>query len=286
MRVKSFIEFTTIFKSNANSEVHYRSTADPSVLYKFVSRGRYDRSNDGGYTWVTTSFEIKTNNMGAEFRIIEIHPRNSHILYAYVKPSNEKDKPSFRQGIYFSNDGGHTWSFFTDQVDFFSTSPSDPSVMYGLRRTLTTNQIKKSMDSGQNWLMVRQSEDFNQPWQQGIIPSRIETIYGKRRSDPALLQMDIRFELIPRIYQIAIDPSTANTVYLLTNYGIAKSTDGGDSWRLLSVGLPYAENLNSLGIDPFDPDALYVGTNHDGLWKSNDQGCTWQRLKILERLIH
>lgn len=66
--------------------------------------------------------------------------------------------------------------------------------------------------------------------------------------------------------------------------GLWKTTDGGQSWAPLSDFLPTLV-LNSLAIDPRNPDILYAGTGEQtqnwrgaGVFKTTDGGATWNQL--------
>ena len=73
--------------------------------------------------------------------------------------------------------------------------------------------------------------------------------------------------------------------------GLFKSTDGGDTWKPLSKGLPTNEQgLGRIGIGmaPNDPNRIYalVDAQPDvgGLFRSDDAGESWQRVNNEERI--
>ncbi|MDO8600492.1 MAG: hypothetical protein Q7R73_02640, partial [bacterium] len=63
--------------------------------------------------------------------------------------------------------------------------------------------------------------------------------------------------------------------------GLFRSDDGGAAWRAKNMGeedLDFAkQELFDLKIDPQNSSVLYAGTKGAGLWKSFDQGDTWQK---------
>jgi photosystem II stability/assembly factor-like uncharacterized protein len=78
---------------------------------------------------------------------------------------------------------------------------------------------------------------------------------------------------------IAVHPGNANTVYVGSEGGLAKSTDGGDNWSYLSDGL-LSQSIRSIAIDPNAPNIVYVGTGTGqgfgvGIYRSTDSGATW-----------
>lgn len=77
------------------------------------------------------------------------------------------------------------------------------------------------------------------------------------------------------IQTVAVDPVTANTLYVGTAYnGIFKSTNGGTSWQNSSRGLESLD-ISVITIDPNNPTILYAGTNGGGIYKSSDGGARW-----------
>jgi photosystem II stability/assembly factor-like uncharacterized protein len=92
--------------------------------------------------------------------------------------------------------------------------------------------------------------------------------------------------LLPATYVIslAIAPGRPAAMYAGTIWrGIAKSVDGGESWRpsgpfpLLAGGaVPRPPDVMSLALDPSAPDTVYAGTNFGGVLKSVDGGASWK----------
>lgn len=76
---------------------------------------------------------------------------------------------------------------------------------------------------------------------------------------------------------LAIQPGAPNVVYVGTQDGPYRSSDGGDSWTKLA--LPGKEKLVwSILIHPKDPKVLYVGTQGTTIYRSRDGGGTWREL--------
>jgi hypothetical protein len=74
------------------------------------------------------------------------------------------------------------------------------------------------------------------------------------------------------INALAIDPKTPTTLYAGTEGGVFKSTDGGEAWSAVNIGLPWiGESLSgfasvtALAIDSATPTTLYAGTE-DGVF--------------------
>ncbi|MFZ0632011.1 MAG: hypothetical protein WA399_09190 [Acidobacteriaceae bacterium] len=95
------------------------------------------------------------------------------------------------------------------------------------------------------------------------------------------------------VASIAIDPSDPNRVYLAcSTYTNASAPDGailrsatrGRTFHITPVPFKFGANEDGRGngerlaVDPRDGRILYVGTRHDGLWRSVDRGVTWTRV--------
>ena len=95
------------------------------------------------------------------------------------------------------------------------------------------------------------------------------------------------------VESIALDPADPNRVYLACgtytrqdapNGAILRSGDRGRSFE--QSDLPFKLGANEdgrgngerLAVDPGDGRILYMGTRHDGLWRSQDRGATWVRV--------
>jgi hypothetical protein len=95
------------------------------------------------------------------------------------------------------------------------------------------------------------------------------------------------------VESIAVDPADPNRVYLACgtytnastpNGAILRSEDRGRSFQRADVPFKFGGNEDGRGngerlaVDPSDGRFLYLGTRHDGLWRSQDHGATWTRV--------
>jgi photosystem II stability/assembly factor-like uncharacterized protein len=70
---------------------------------------------------------------------------------------------------------------------------------------------------------------------------------------------------------ITTDQHNDSILYIYGSGGIAKSTDGGSTWNVLSTA---PQNINVFKVDLQNSAVLYVGTS-SGFFKSSDSGATW-----------
>ncbi|HEX8349477.1 MAG TPA: xyloglucanase, partial [Hymenobacter sp.] len=96
------------------------------------------------------------------------------------------------------------------------------------------------------------------------------------------------------VESIGLDPSNPNRLYLACgtytnprapNAAVLRSDDRGKTFKRTNVPFKMGGNENGRGngerlaVDPNNGNILYLGTRHDGLWKSTDRGATWQVVK-------
>jgi photosystem II stability/assembly factor-like uncharacterized protein len=83
------------------------------------------------------------------------------------------------------------------------------------------------------------------------------------------------------VYSLAIDPINANIVYSGSFGGLAKTTDGGGTWRFVSDSWE-SQSVSAIAVNPAASNDIYVGTGRDdygpyglGIYHSFDGGSTW-----------
>jgi hypothetical protein len=58
------------------------------------------------------------------------------------------------------------------------------------------------------------------------------------------------------VYAVTINPQNPATIYFGTDDGLARSTDGGESWTMIPGG---PGRVTVLALDPQDPNTVYAG---------------------------
>src|SRR5690349_3413956 len=75
-----------------------------------------------------------------------------------------------------------------------------------------------------------------------------------------------------------------------TGGGLWKTTDGGTSWAPVTDGQISSSSVGAVAVCPSNPDVVYIGTGEvdlrgtvipgDGMYKSTDDGKTWQHIGL------
>jgi len=201
--------------------------------------------------------------------------------------------------LYLSSDRGETWSPITNTGNGFANAGRTTlavgklgdSTVYAFAATvgdIITGEIDqldlfRSLDGGQTWLPLRvngKTPTGANPWQTNMDLMSDQAFYNQL---------------------ILIDPTdpSRNTIYLGGELATAKTTDGGNTWQLLSDWLPTyypGDNLPYVHADCHaaafsriaGTSTVFFGTD-GGLSISTDGGTTWDNSKnrgLVDHLLY
>lgn len=152
--------------------------------------------------------------------------------------------------MFASNDAGRTWSRLArlggdDYVlDHIAVDPQNSNRIYVSAWSVSSQQIGeifRTRDGGRNW----------------------ETL-------PSMHGQSIR--------ALALFKGNSSVLVAGALDGVFRSKDGGDTWERLSpANSADIKNIESIAVDPKDPNTVYAGTWHLA-WKTSDGGANWQRI--------
>jgi photosystem II stability/assembly factor-like uncharacterized protein len=261
-------------------------SSTPSTIY--VVAGGLFKSTDGGEDWKELSGVFGVSSL-------VIDPKTPSTVYAVTD-----------HGIVKSTDGGANWiganTGLTDSsVSVLAIDPVTPSTLYAVN----FSGIFKSTDRAANWIAMNTDLPPN-TWIESLTidPITPSTIYAVDDHGGILKSTDggkswtaIRTGVpntgfaVP-VLSLAIDPVTPSTIYAgsfasyafgsggVSNGGVSKSTDGGQSWNAFNAGIPAGAFVRSLAIDLATPStiyATYILTSGAGwgMVTSTDGGQSW-----------
>jgi photosystem II stability/assembly factor-like uncharacterized protein len=219
------------------------STFDSRASIKNVAR-----SEDGGATWLATTFPVSFGSN--ELHGLAISPLDAKTFYAYGDPD-----------FYVSEDGGTTWSKIATD---FSRHPEDMCGGNGFVKPLATPPGLTL------WLGNRcHVAQLVAPQ----IPGTSHFNYSAPVTFSTVDHWDSR--------DMALTTHTPRMpVLLASDGGVHRTLDGGRSWTLTGSGpngynaLQIAE-VKGQWIDNSARYDLYIAVQDNGLWASGDAGLTW-----------
>lgn len=257
-------------------------------------------SHDGGKSF---------KNMGLKHtehisRII-IHPDNSQKIW--VAAQGPLWKKGGERGIYYSQDGGHTWTrTLGDDMWVGATDlvmdPSQPEVLYAATWQRHRNVaaymgggpgsgLHKSTDGGQTWQKLSSGLPTSRMGKIGLAlsPHNPEVLYAAieldkrtgavyRSSDRGhtwtKMSETVSGATGPHYYQeLYACPHVFDRLYLM-DVRVQISEDGGKTFRRMKEEHKHSDN-HAIAFLPGKPDYLLIGTD-GGLYESRDLGENWR----------
>jgi hypothetical protein len=191
-----------------------------------------------------------------------------------------------------------TWEAVPDlprHVNALVADPHDPRVVYaGTGSSGAGSGVYKSGDAGLTWQKASSglpSEDVRALAFSRVEPSTLYAAVGGRgdvfaSTDGAASWVRLgNYPLTGFEAELAVAPGAGDVLFVAEDVrGLYRSLDGGHNWTEVGQGLPEDEHgvakVQSLAMDPADPNVVYVGTgwgsfNGNGVYKSTDGGEIW-----------
>jgi len=228
---------------------------DPEELYLGYRDVALWKTHDGGKSVTKIKqFDTVTWRYGDVYSIV-FDPDASNIVYI------SRELSEAVMAVFRTTDSGETWTPLGTGLDtngLIVTMAIAPTGTIS-SRTLYAGQlgsgIYKSTDSGKTWTARNNGLPANK-----------------------------------MIYGIALDPTNHEVIYICARFNnsvspsdgyVAKSTDGGNTWRVVLSGL----DARSVAVDPSNPKIIYAGnrdfsglSRNEIFWRSIDGGRTWSSL--------
>ncbi|HEX9202094.1 MAG TPA: hypothetical protein VF865_21230, partial [Acidobacteriaceae bacterium] len=272
--------------------------SQPSTFYFGSVGGGVWKTVNAGRTWFPIADEgIPIGSVGA----IAVAPSNPGVIYVGTGEPDIRSQHSYGIGMYKSTDEGKTWSHIgledSAHIGRVAIDPKDPNRVYVavLGHTYDPNPergLYRSTDGGAHWKKVLfKTSD----------PNNVGAI------DVALDPKNPRV-VYASLWATRRPPWSVYAPSYMPGGGLYKSTDGGDSWKQLTGGLPTDDFVGKIGIavSPSNPKRLWAvvddpGTSvaprpsasglatpntnaKGGIYLSDDAGASWKLVNSEIRL--
>ncbi|MCP4708896.1 MAG: choice-of-anchor D domain-containing protein, partial [Planctomycetes bacterium] len=251
------------------------------------SSGSIYKSSDGGESWIDIGITLGFPPDGS---VTALSVYGSHIYAGVYDQTNWEDGKLFHSG-----DGGDTWT----EVDFNQTpettiysiymNPNNgDEVWIGLSSTRNipiSPLLFNTLNGGNTWQEVNAFPGFETCNVFGKSPTGDLYVSNFRTSDFGE-NWENYFDASQTAISgspgsIAFDPHDYNKMYTALNCGsgLAKSTDGGNSWRRINNSMANS-SVPLIANHPIASNIFYaVSSSGGGVFKTTDSGSTWGLLE-------
>jgi len=239
-------------------------TSDPMTYYQGGVGSGVWKTTDGGQTWENISDDtFGTSSVGA----IAVAESDPNVVYVGMGEHAIRGvMTSHGDGVYRSTDAGRSWTHLglenTRHISRIRIHPSNPDVVYvaaqGAAYGESENRgIYRSVDGGKSWVKV---------------------LYVSTSASASELAMD---PTNPRILYASFWDHVRYPWFVKSGgegSGLWKSKDGGDTWALITDGLPDLLGKTAVDVSPANSKRLWAMVEADpggGLYRSDDSGASW-----------
>jgi photosystem II stability/assembly factor-like uncharacterized protein len=239
---------------------------NPKIYYVAAASGGVWKTENAGTTWTPIFDSEKSFSIGA----ITLDPNDPLVVWVGTGENNSQRSVSYGDGVYKSLDAGKTWKNVglstSEHIAKIVIDPRDSDTVYVASQGPLWNAggergLFKTVDGGKTWKAVLEVSENT-----GVT----DVVMDPR--DPDVL-VAASYQRRRHVWTL-IDGGPESAVY--------KTTDGGESWRKVTNGLPKGD-VGRIGLarSPAAPDVLYAiveaSRGEGGFFRSVDGGENWEK---------
>ncbi len=241
---------------------------EPRVFCVAFASGGLWRTENGGTTMTPIFDRMPTQSFGA----VAIDPTDPKVIWAGTGEESSRNSTSWGAGLFKSVDAGKTWEPLglaeTRHTARIAIHPKDTKTVFvatlgGLWDQTTDRGLFKTKDGGKSWRKVLDA---------GPKAGAIDVVFDPKNPSVLLAATWERFRLPYNFYSRG--PGS----------GLWRSTDGGESWRRVTRGLPEGD-LGRIGLSVMKSNPkVWVATIDaaaGGFFRSEDGGQSWSKVNTL-----
>ena len=238
---------------------------DPNVYYVGAAGGGVFKTADGGLSWKAIFDKEATASIGA----IALAPSNPSVVWVGTGEANIRNDALPGRGVYVSGDAGQTWKRagleHAGQISNIVVDPTNPDVVwvsvFGHEWGPNPDRgVFRTTDGGATWKKILFVDDKTGAIDLVMEPGNPRVLYA------ALWEA--------RRYPWELVSGGGGS-------GIYRTTDGGDTWKKLTKGLPEGPfGRIAIAAAPSDPRHVYalIEAKKGMLWDSHNRGDEWKKV--------
>ena len=231
----------------------------PNEFYIGVNNGGVWKTNDYGRTWKPIFDDQPTGSIGT----LAVAPSDPNIVYVGSGEGLQRPDLSIGDGIYKSVDAGKTWAHLGlrdgEQIGDIIVDSENPDRLFVavLGHPYGANPergVYRSVDGGKTFQSVLYKDENTGAIALGFDPKNSQIIFASLWA--------------------ARQGPWENGAWQGDTSGLFKSTDGGDTWRQITKGLPEKPGRIGFDISLADSNRMFAICSQS-VYRSDDAGESW-----------
>ncbi len=240
---------------------------DRAMWYVATASGGLWKTGNAGTTWTPLFDDQPVYSIG----VVTLDPKNPNVVWVGTGEYNAQRSVAYGDGVYRSDDGGRTWTNVglknSEHIGRIVVDPRNSDVVYvAAQGPLYTaggdRGLYKTTDGGKTWKKILGNGDWAGVADVALDPRNPDLLIA------ATWQRNRR-----QWGYLAGGPASA----------LWRSTDGGETWKQITAGLPSGDGVGRYGlaVAPRDPDVVYAIVEAQpggGFYRSTDDGASWTKM--------